>query len=245
MQETSMWHQHPWYWVLPRNADLRTSPEFSGVVTGEHFTSFPRWSRNEQCWYRNIWSPLANQHVPNTPFTQRLRPSGLTCATIKLTRSSLDAQRRPTGCHGRKRFNTGCSDITMDAMVAIKFWTCWKQSHKCCRARSLKWGRREAVALPWLQNGCTMIGQCSPSNQCVLLQKLIPQSGWCFCCPYASTAPPLCLIWSTNSVYWTITVATTVLPIGDHGNRWATMAMVLPFCAFFVRPVVPPQPVNK
>ena len=42
---------------------------------------------------------------------------------------------------------------------------------------------------------------------------------------------PLCLLWPTNGVHWAITVVTTLPAFSDHGNTWATMAMVLPsFC---------------
>ena len=44
----------------------------------------------------------------------------------------------------------------------------------------------------------------------------------------ASLVPPLCFLLPTNSAFWAIIVATTVPPFGDHGNPWATMAMVLP-----------------
>ena len=40
--------------------------------------------------------------------------------------------------------------------------------------------------------------------------------------------PPLCPLWPTNGVRWTIAVATTLPPFGDYGNPWATLTMVLP-----------------
>ena len=39
----------------------------------------------------------------NTPFTQGLRPPRLPCATTKLARSPMKAERRPNGCLGRSR----------------------------------------------------------------------------------------------------------------------------------------------
>ena len=53
-----------------------------------------------------------------------------------------------------------------------------------------------------------------------------------FCINLSDTSaflvPPLCLLWPTNCVHWAITVVTTVPPFSDHGNTWATLAMVLP-----------------
>ena len=43
----------------------------------------------------------------------------------------------------------------------------------------------------------------------------------------AFLVPPLCLLWPTSSVHWEITVATAVPPLGDHGNPWATLTMIL------------------
>ena len=55
-----------------------------------------------------------------------------------------------------------------------------------------EWDRRDAEALPWLQNGYTVVGQWSPPNKCVVQQFSVPQSGLRFCLPCASSVPPLC-----------------------------------------------------
>ena len=122
-------------------------------------------------------------------------------------------------------WHTGRSDIAMDAMVAVKFWACSKQSHKGRRGgRSLTSRSKEARGRPWWQNGCTVVGHWSPRKKYVLLLTLCVNLSN----TSASLAPPLCLLWSANSVHWAITMATTVPPFGDHGNPSATLAMVLP-----------------
>ena len=79
---------------------------------------------------------------------------------------------------------------------------------------------RIAVVAEWMHR--LVIGR--PVKNCVLLYT------FCINLSYASASlvPPLCLLWPTNSVLWVITVATTVPPFGDQGNRWATLAIVLP-----------------
>ena len=124
---------------------------------------------------------------------------------------------------------TGRSDIAMDATVIVKFWACSKQSHKCRRGgRSLTGRSKEAGGRHTHRRGRRMdarwlaIGR--PINKCVLL--------WTVCINLSDASaflvPPLCLLWPTSSVHWEITVATTVPLFGDHGNPWATLAMVLP-----------------
>ena len=121
-------------------------------------------------------------------------------------------------------------DIAMDAMVAVKFWACSKQSHKGRRGgrsltgRSKGAGGRHTHRRGGRMDGCTVVGHWSPRKQYVLL--------WTLCINLSNASafliPPLCLLWLNNSVHWAITVATTVPPFGDHGNPSATLAMVLP-----------------
>ena len=86
------------------------------------------------------------------PLTQGQRPLCPPCATIKLVRSLLEAQKE-----------AGCSDNSMDALVAVKFWLCSKQSHDGRRGswslthRLLKQGTRIAVIAKWTDNGCPMV----------------------------------------------------------------------------------------
>ena len=62
--------------------------------------------------------------------------------------------------------------------------------------RSLNWGRGDAVASPWLQNGCTSVSQSSPRNICVLYLSSVPQCGRRFCLPSTSAVPPIaCFEW--------------------------------------------------
>ena len=104
--------------------------------------------------------------------------------------------------------------------------------------RSLKWGKGDAVASPWLQNGCTMVGQWSPRNICVILQRSVPQYGRRFCLPCASSVPPIACFerWLRRPpCLLSATMATL-----EHPCRW--------FCllsASFMRLVVPPHPVLK
>ena len=89
---------------------------------------------------------------------------------------------------------TGRSDIAMDAMVAVKFWACSKQSHKGRRGgRSLTGRSKEAGGrhtCPWLQNECTVVGHWSPRKKYVLL--------WTLCINLSNASaflvPPLCLL---------------------------------------------------
>ena len=117
----------------------------------------------------------------------------------------------------------------MVAMVAVKFWACSKQSHKGRRGgRSVAGRSKEAGGRHTHRRGGRMDAQWSaigqPRKKYVLL--------WTLCINLSNASaflvPPLCLLWPTNSIHWAITVATTVPPFGDHGNAWATLAMVLP-----------------
>ena len=146
---------------------------------------------------------------------------------------------RPQNCPGRRwrqkggrtvalvvqGWYTGRSGIAMDAMVAVKFWACSKQSHKGRRGgRSLTGRSKEAGWRHTHRRGRRMDAQWSAIGRPVKMRTL--------CINLSDTSaflvPPLCLLWTTNDVHWAITVATTVPPFSDHGNTWATMAMVLP-----------------
>ena len=117
-------------------------------------------------------------------------------------------------------------------MVAVKFWACSKQSHKGRRGGQSLTGRsKEAGGRHTHRRGGRMDAQWSAIGRPVKNT---------YCCEHCvsiwgtllpSLYPQLCLLWPTNSVHWAITVATTVLPFGDHGNPSATLAMLLsPFC---------------
>ena len=113
----------------------------------------------------------------------------------------------------------------MDAMVTVKFWACSKQSHKGRReGRSLTGRSKEAGGRHMHRRGRRMDAQGSAIGRPV-------KDAYCckhFISIWDMLLLLLCLLWPTNSVHWAITVATTMLPFGDLGNPWATMAMVLP-----------------
>ena len=103
----------------------------------------------------------------NTPFTQGLRPLCLPCATTKLARLPLKAQRRPRGCLG----HSGVAQRTLKPRhgchgrreVLSMFKTvAQRSSRRLVAHRSLKGGRRKAYVSPWLQNRCTGVGHWSP-----------------------------------------------------------------------------------
>ena len=78
-------------------------------------------------------------------------------------------------------------------------------------------GTHIAVVAEWMHSGRPLVAQLKMRTLCINLSD-----------SSAFLVPPLCLLWTTNGVHWAITVATTVPPFSDHGNTWATMAMVLP-----------------
>ena len=142
------------------------------------------------------------------------------------------SQAAVEGRKGAVRFPWSFNDSTQD--VQISPWTPWspwslehvQNSHR--GGRSLTGRSKEAGGRHTHRHGRWMDAQWSamgrPVNKCVLL--------WTLCIDFSDASaflvPPLCLLWPTNSVHWTITVATMVPPFGDHGNIRATLAMVLP-----------------
>ena len=123
-----------------------------------------------------------------------------------------------------QRWYTGRSDFAMDATVAVKFWACSKQSRKGRRGgRSFTCCSKEAGGRHTHCRGRRMDAQWSA------IVWPVKNAYCCENCVFLQ--PPLCLLWPTNSVHWAITVATAVPLFSDHGNPWATLAMVLPpFC---------------
>ena len=161
----------------------------------------------------------------NTPFTQGLRPLCLPCATTNLVRSPLKAEGRLNGCLGRSRvahrtFRHRHGRHGRREVLSMFKTVARRSPRRSVAHRSLKWGRMKAHTSPWSQNGCTVVGHWSPSKKCEHCISI-----------WATRLPSLyhhCAFFGTNGVHWAITVATTVPPISDHGNTWATMAMVLP-----------------
>ena len=109
----------------------------------------------------------------------------------------------------------------MDAMVAAKFGTSSKQSHKGCRGgRSLTGRSREAGGRHTHHRVRRMDTQRSAINRPVKKHTVIN-----IVCQFERCC---CLPWPNSGVHYAIIGATTVPPFGNHGNPWATMEMILP-----------------
>ena len=181
-------------------------------------------------WIMKVLVKIMSHHsATNTPFTQGLRPFCLHCATTKLARSPLKAERRQNGCLGRsmvvhRTFRHRHGRHGRREVLSMFKTVAQRSPRRSVAHRSLEGGRRKAHTSPWWQNGCTVVDHWSPRKKYVLL--------WTLCINLSNASaflvPPLCLLWPTNSVHWAITVASTVPPFGDHGNPSATLAMVLP-----------------
>ena len=124
-------------------------------------------------------------------------------------------------------WHRGYSDLAMDAMVAVKFWECSKQSPRKGRRggrsftfaqRMQEEGTRIAVVAEWMHLGRPLVAPLKMRT----VAHIIYEFGRRFCLPCTTIVPPL-----TKSAHWAITVASTVPPFGDYGNPWDTMAMVL------------------
>ena len=164
---------------------------------------------------------------PNTPFTRGMRPFWLHCATTKLVRSPLKAERRQNGCLGRS-MPGGTQDVQTSPWTPWSPWSFEHIQNSRQGGRSLTGRSKDAGGRHTHRRGGRMDAQWSaigrPRKKYVLL--------WTLCINLSNASaflvPPLCLLWPTNSVHWAITVATTVPPFGDHGKPSATLAMVLP-----------------
>ena len=115
-------------------------------------------------WHR-IWVTMEKSFVkwaPDRHCSQR-RPSCLARSKVAHWIS-----RPGHGWQGRRKvlnvFRTGCSKV---AQIRL------------------------ARALPWLQNGCKMVGQWSPCNKCVLLQSWSFNLGDAYAFLVTNFVPPL------------------------------------------------------
>ena len=160
-----------------------------------------------------------SQRASNTLFTRGLWPL---CPLVRL-------QNWP-GCICRSRvWYTGRSDI---AMVTVKFWACSKQSHKGRRrCRSLTGRSKEAGGRHTHRRGRRMDAQWSAIGRPVKnaywfenrvsIWAMLLHSLYHHC---ASLGRP---ITSIERSLWRPQRLHSV----NHGNPWATLAMVLPpFC---------------
>ena len=144
--------------------------------------SRPLWRHCNHMRYTEHW-------FTNAPFTQGLWPLCLPCATTKLDRSALKAQRRQKGCLGR----SGVAQRTP--------WSPWSFEHvqnsrtksprRLVAHRSLKGGKRKAHASPWSQNGCTGLGHWSTRKKMRTVVNILYQLERCLCLSCATIVPPL------------------------------------------------------
>ena len=190
-----------------------------------------RWLRGDRTWRTLVLctSQTPMVYFTNTPFTQGLWPFCLHCATTKLARSPLKADRRQNSCLGRsmvvhRTFRHRHGRHGRHEVLSMFKTVAQRSPRRSVAHGPLKGGRRKAHKSPWWHNGCTVVGHWSPRIKYVVL--------WTLCINLSNASaflvPPLCLLWPTNSVHRAITVATTVPPFRDHGNPSATLAMVLP-----------------
>ena len=148
---------------------------------------------NENFWFPNKFSLKC---VPYTPFIQGLRPLCLPCATTKLTRSPLKAQRKQKGCLGRSRvaqrtFRPRHGRHGRSEVFSMFKTVAQRSPRRSVADRSLKGGRRKAHASPWSQNGCTGFGHWSSCKIIRTVVNIVCQFERCFCLPCTTTVPPL------------------------------------------------------
>ena len=168
-----------------------------------------------------------------------LRPLCLPCATTKLARSLLKAQRGPNSGLGHSRvvqrtFRPWHGRHGRREVLSMFKTVAQRSLRRLVAHRSLKGGRRKAHASPWSQNGCTGVGHWSPHKNMRTVVKLLSDAA-------ASLVPPLCLfgrpIADIKRSLW--------CPLYLHSAITATLKPPWQwFCLHSVssvRPVVPPQ----
>ena len=107
-------------------------------------------------------------------------------------------------------WHIGRSDIAMDAMVAVKFWACSKQSHKGHRGgRSLTGRSKEAGWRHTHRRGRRMDAQWSAIGRPIKNANIVYQFERHVCLPCTTIVPPLADQWR---------------PLSDHcGDHWASI----------------------
>ena len=135
-------------------------------------------------------------HIGNTPFTQGVRPVCLPCATTKLARSPLEAEGGPNGCLGRSRvahrtFRHRHGRHGRREVLSMFKTVAQRSPRRSVAHRSLKGGRMKAYTSPWSQNGCTVVGQWSPSKNA----NIVYQFERHVCLPCTTIVPPLADQW--------------------------------------------------
>ena len=120
------------------------------------------------------------------------------------------------GWHG------GSSDLAMDAMVAVKFWACSKQSHKGRRGKQSLTGRsKESGRRHTYRPGRRMDAQESAIGRPVKMRtviNIIYQFERCFCLSCTTTVPPLAAHCSDHFA----SIRRPQQPLSQHGNDSAS-----------------------
>ena len=125
---------------------------YNGLNGGRPAAASPRWVRT----YGRPGSAAARFDGD--------RPLCLPCATIKFARSSLEAQRRQNGCLGRskmvhRRFRHRHGRHGRREFLNMFKTVAQRSPRRFVAQMWFKGGRREAQALPWLQNGGPMVAR--------------------------------------------------------------------------------------
>ena len=119
-------------------------------------------------------------------------------------------------------WHIGRSDIAMDAMVAVKFWACSKQSHKGRRGgRSLTGRSKEAGWSHTHRRGHRMDAQWSAIGRPVKNANIVYQCERHVCLPCTTIVPPLADQWRPLSDYCGDHCASIRRPrqhLSHHGN---------------------------
>ena len=182
--------------------------------------------------------------TPGAPFIPPLHRGCDLCASLV----------RPQNCPGRRwrqkggrtvalvvqGWYTGRSGIAMDAMVAVKFWACSKQSHKGRRGgRSLTGRSKEAGWRHTHRRGRRMDAQWSAIGRPVKNANIVYQFERLVCLPCTTIVPLLDDQWHPLSDHCGDHCASIQRPrqhLSHHGDGSAVTLR-----DFFARPVVPLQ----
>ena len=115
-------------------------------------------------------SQITSLTIVYTSFTQGLRPLCLSCATTKLVRSPLKAERKPNGCLGRSRvlhrtFRHRHRRHGRREVLSMFKTVAQRSPRRSVAHWSPKGGRWKAHTSPCSQNGCTVVGHWSPRKK--------------------------------------------------------------------------------
>ena len=170
-------------WICPSNISEMTSAIWDWTYYG--------WDKMKTFEFYKI----SLKYVPYTPFTQGLRPLCLPCATTKLDRSPVKAQRRQKGCLGR----SGVAQRTFRPRhgrhghreVLSMFKTV---AQRLPEGQSFTGRSREAGGRHTHRRGRRMDAQGSAIGRPVKMRTVVNilyQFKRCFCLSCATIVPPL------------------------------------------------------